>query len=279
MQKAIQKHIDRRAVIKSAAITTAAGIAAAASLRATIAHAATVTDPIFALIAECDRLRAAAEAAAARAKAAADSVNRDCDGCGSPPLDESKRELRPVIEWVKAQDAERLARFGRESEPGAGPWSVNRYEMEQFNRQAELADLQAQAANGPKLMMWVDDDGIAHHNGPRDVSQQTQANNAARLEWLDRRQAERERNAEVSGYRDREAETEELWSQYSDACVALMDAEPVTIAGAMAQLRIAVDGIKDAHTTDGEFSGDFDNYGVFNAYDALARLLPQEQVA
>jgi len=54
MDRTVKKHIDRRAIIKGAAITTAAGVVAASTLRATIAPAvaaatAAEADPLLAL--------------------------------------------------------------------------------------------------------------------------------------------------------------------------------------------------------------------------------------
>lgn len=76
MSRAIQKHIDRRAVIKGATIATATGLVSAAALRATIAQAAPVAalaqpDPLLAL-------GAAVEAAQQRCNRAAVQEDEAC---------------------------------------------------------------------------------------------------------------------------------------------------------------------------------------------------------
>jgi hypothetical protein len=100
------------------------------------------------------------------------------------------------------------------------------------------------------------------------------AHDAARLEWWDRRDAEIKRNAEVSGYRALAEKEEESFNARTSALADIYRAEASTIAGAMAQLAIAIGGIKEAHASGCE--DDFHIYGVFSSYKTLARLLAGE---
>ena len=235
--KAIKEITTRSTILKGATVATAAGLVSAAALRSTIASPA--HDPIFALIANADRIRAEAIECGRLADKAEASVNGDC--CGLPTFPEHLPIFQPMKPWMEA---------ARGWEPGG---DVMRCEIVQFN---DLID------------------GVPV--GGREAVERRKQMGKERLAWWDADRARRDHNAEVSGYRALNERADKLWDQHSDVLSDIYNAEPITIAGAMAQLRVAIAGIRVGHTFDGEFQGDFDNYGVFNAYDALARLLPAE---
>ena len=235
--KAIKEITTRRAILKGATVATAAGLVSASTLRATIAGPA--HDPIFALIAEAGRLRAEAIECDRLVDEAEASVNGDCYGL--PTFPDHLPVFQPMKPWMKKT---------RGWEPGG---DVMRWEIEQFN----------ELINGFPL-------------GGREAVTRRREMGEERLAWWDADRARRNHNAEVSGYRALNERLDDLWDKHSDVLHDIYNAVPVTIAGAMAQLRIAIAGIRVSHTIDGEFQGDFDNHGVFNAYDALARLQPAE---
>lgn len=105
---------------------------------------------------------------------------------------------------------------------------------------------------------------------------QYQRDGEARLAWWDQRQAEREHNAEVSGYRRLGEEAEALWEKWWDANAAILEAHPVTIEGAVAQLEAATKIIRDGIADGNEEGLGIDKIGTLHAYEALARLTHKE---
>jgi hypothetical protein len=92
------------------------------------------------------------------------------------------------------------------------------------------------------------------------------------LAWWDQRQAEREHNAEISGFYRLNEECDAIWDQWGDANAAVLEAHPVTIKGAIAQLEAATKIIRDDIAEGNEEGLDIDKIGMLNAYEALARL-------
>jgi hypothetical protein len=202
----------------------------------------TEDDPILALIAEADRLRALARAADERTRACHLSVNNDLSA-GWPPLDEEGRGLHI---------------------PGEIGDNISRGDIERFNE--SVTELTALFADTP-----------SNKGNVAKAAAKVAEGCAARLAWWDRRQAEREHNGIVSGYRAAADEADALWQQWCDAHHAVCEATAVTVAGAMAQLRVAVQQIIIDHTNHGTFERDavdINETAVLNVYETLARLLP-----
>lgn len=94
---------------------------------------------------------------------------------------------------------------------------------------------------------------------------------AARLEWWDRRQAEREHNAEVSGFRAADAELDTLCEEANEAEEIAIKTPATTLAGALARLEIAVKMIRDKGAE--ERGLDLEETAIIGAFDDLTRLL------
>jgi hypothetical protein len=276
MSKAISKYIGRRSLLKgSAAITAATALA-------TVPAIAGARDPILDLIAEADRLHTLAKAASERVHAASDSVGGDCDGCGWPPLDTSKPELKTMLPWLERWQ-------GHPYREGDG---ISRSDIEQFNERLEetithgryafIGQAAGQAAGAETIedgaQILAEAAARLREMGP-DLTEEEERTLAqyrregkARLAWWDRRQAEREHNAEISGFYRLNDECDAIWDQWGDANAAVLEAHPVTIEGAIAQLEAATKIIRDDIEDGNGESLDIDKIGMLNAYEALARL-------
>jgi hypothetical protein len=224
MSKTNTKHIDRRALLKGASIATAA-----ATIPATIAAAigaaapaeAAGADPIFA--AEHLRIKALAEAASTRAEAIRDAWNGDLAGAGWPMADFSKREIAEMKGWLE-----------KRSYNAACNGRVARHDVLTFNAELEAWE----AKQEPDLL------------------EQIRKDNATRLAWIDQRLAERERNAEISGYSRASAESEVLFGEASDLLNEVLDATVTTAGGAWAKLALAAESLRVNHTIEGKLTGD-----------------------
>jgi hypothetical protein len=281
MDKAKTKHIGRRSLLKgSAAITATAALA-------TVPAIAGTRDPILDMIAEAQRLHAIAQAATDRAEAARKSVGDDC--CGRPLLDTSKPEFRTMLPWLERWK-------GHPYHEGEG---ISRSDIEHFNAHLEeTITHERYAFIGRAAMQAVQADTIEdganilteaaerlRQMGP-DLTEEEERTLAqyrrdgeARLAWWDETQAQRERNAEVSGYRSLSEEADERWDECGDLEVAILEAYPVTIEGALAQLAIVANDIKKDIADAGEEGIDVYRLGIVRAYDALVRLSSQNGAA
>jgi hypothetical protein len=121
-------------------------------------------DPILGMIAERARIRALAKASSARLHQISTAWNNDLDGCGWPPADYSGPEIADMREWLERRHSH------------TSDIRVGRPDVEMFN--AEL--LAWDTTHEPNLL------------------EQDRQDNAARLAWVDRRVAERGRNAEIA---------------------------------------------------------------------------------
>jgi hypothetical protein len=114
-----------------------------------------------------------------------------------------------------------------------------------------------------------------------DLLEQIRKDNATRLAWIDQRLAERERNAEISGYSRASAESEVLFGEASDLLSEVLDATVTTAGGAWAKLALAAESLRVNHTIEGELTGDMAIGGVLSAVADLERLgaMPGSAVA
>jgi hypothetical protein len=249
MDKAIRQNIDRRALLKGAIATAAATIPAtiAAAIGAAAPAEAAGADPIFAMIAEHHRIKALAEAATERATAIMDAWNGDLSGCGWPMADFSKREIAEMKKWLE------------ERWRGHFDGRVARHDVLAFNAELDVWG----AKREPDLL------------------EQSRKDNATRLAWIDQRIAERERNAEISGFKCATGESEALWGEASELLSEALDTTATTVAGAWARLALAAGALRTNHTIDGELTGDMDIGGVLGAVADLERLgaMPGKAVA
>jgi hypothetical protein len=245
MSKTNTKHIDRRALLKGVSIATAAAaipttIAAAIGTAPALANAADA-DPILAMIAEHHRVKALAEAATERSRAIADAWNHDLSGCGWPEIDFTVPELKDMREWLER----RWERSGT-----AARNRVARHDVLAFNAELEVWG----ATREPDLL------------------EQSRKDNATRLAWIDQLIAERERNAEISGFKCATDESEALWGEASELLSEALGTTATTVAGAWARLALAAATLRTDHTLDGELTGDMDIGGVLGAVADLERL-------
>jgi hypothetical protein len=238
----MMQSLSRRSALRGAAISTIA-----ATIPATIASAigtpalaeAADADPILAPIAEYRRVKVIAEAATKRARAISNAWNSDLSGHGWPMADFNIREIAEMKEWLEERSHDRGFN-GR----------VDRHDVLTFNAELEAWD----AEHEPQLL------------------EQSRKDNATRLAWIDQRVAEREHNAEVSGYTRAADESEALWQQAGDLCDEALETTATTVAGAWARLALAAATLRTDHTFGGELSGDMDIGGVLGAVADLERL-------
>jgi hypothetical protein len=108
---------------------------------------------------------------------------------------------------------------------------------------------------------------------------QVEADNAARLAWWDRRQAEREHKAEVSGYRAANQACDQAYEAYNDVLWQICDKPATTVAGVVLKLTVVAEIIADENGTEGIEGTDLSELeptdrALFDALADLRRLLP-----
>jgi hypothetical protein len=231
MTEAKKQHINRRAVIKSAAAAaTATTLAAIPAL----AHSK-VVDPIFALIAEAERLQKLAEETGDRAEAAAWVLGAEGHALW-PVLDLERPEFEPIRNWAMLHHPDR--RMPRDF-------------IESFNaRTEEIVE------------------GL-----PGELARR-QAQGVARLAHWDAAQARRQERFESSGYRALTEEAEALLGRHCELSDAICEAKAVTVVGAVAQIKFAIKIGRGCRAGGGEFDGNCEDIAVMNAHETLRRLVP-----
>jgi hypothetical protein len=189
-------------------------------------------------------MHALATASTDRCRQISAAWKKDMAGCGWPPADFGIPEIADMREWLERHT----------HRPGKFDGSIDPRDVEMFN--AEL--LEWDATHEP------------------DMLEQDREDNATRTAWVERRIAEREHNAEVSGYNREIKAGEILWHKLDELDDLIVDTAAASAAGALAKLAHALAMLRLDHGARiGETVEDIDDMSVravCKAIDDMERL-------
>lgn len=299
--KAINHSTDRRSFIKGASLVTIAAaipatIATAIGATPALAEAAgecspavaAAPDPIFALIAERDRLSVLARAADAR--------RIEIERPAGPVADFRRPEFAPMAKgntYDAAKDGEEITReYLEDYNRRAEAWALARDFDFMWDAVTEAGNLRRVDKVAAGNVFIAAGERLKALRAPSRTAKakrwKAQRDGKARLAWWDAEHARLKPALDAYELHRPAAEAadeehEENWSRVDDITAEILTTPPVTLAGAMAQLGEAVRQIEVDHSdNDGNVDREafnLEDRAVINVYASLVRLLPGSAVA